>query len=255
MKRLKSVLWCAIGGVLAAVLTCWTIAFVVPVGSMFMGTMTQINIRRPSLYQDVYLIRGKVASRIESFSVRPILSGPRSQGLELPPKANSSIPAWSIAADIETVEINGRYDLEQAYGWPLLAMSAHWWGNRAGVGGGSSGGGGGRRGGSPPYVFELKRGIELSSRWTQWLPFRTTSQTGVFGRRLVHALPTRILPVGFAANALFYGVFLFLVVSTRRFGRSRLRRWRGECEICAYDLRGGGHDKCPECGTAIGSPD
>jgi hypothetical protein len=34
--------------------------------------------------------------------------------------------------------------------------------------------------------------------------------------------------------------------------RRRRRRLRGLCERCAYDLRGGGSARCPECGEAAG---
>jgi hypothetical protein len=44
----------------------------------------------------------------------------------------------------------------------------------------------------------------------------------------------------------------------RRARRLRQRRAGGQCLACGYDLRGGAHDRCPECGAtvarAVGAP-
>ena len=58
---------------------------------------------------------------------------------------------------------------------------------------------------------------------------------------------------GFAANTIFYAFILWLFIRgpfvLRRYFRREIRRWRGCCLMCGYDLRGLPPDrKCPECG-------
>ena len=64
------------------------------------------------------------------------------------------------------------------------------------------------------------------------------------------ALPLRLAWPGFAINTLLYAALLWLLFAAP----FQLRRWRrmkrGLCPKCAYDLRGGSHQACPECGQA-----
>ena len=55
-------------------------------------------------------------------------------------------------------------------------------------------------------------------------------------------LPLAIIVPGFAANTLFYAA----PFATRRL----IRRKRGHCIKCGYDIRHADHDACPECGAA-----
>ena len=83
-------------------------------------------------------------------------------------------------------------------------------------------------------------GLQLPDRWVKkhdrWLQRITT-------------LPYRPIGLGLAINSLFYATILWLFVfapfATRRF----IRRKRGLCIKCGYDLRGAEHEVCPECGT------
>ncbi len=65
------------------------------------------------------------------------------------------------------------------------------------------------------------------------------------------ALPGRVVPAGFAINTGFYAVVLFILVRGRQIGRLTLRRHRGQCLKCGYDLRHADHAACPECGAAV----
>ncbi len=61
-------------------------------------------------------------------------------------------------------------------------------------------------------------------------------------------LPLRPLLIGFALNAIFYALILWLLARGLLVLRRVIRRKRGHCAICGYDLR---HDfaiGCPECG-------
>jgi hypothetical protein len=62
-------------------------------------------------------------------------------------------------------------------------------------------------------------------------------------------LPTRVLPLGFALNTLFYAAVLLGVVEFVAFARRRVRRGGGRCPACGYDPAGRAEGSaCPECG-------
>ncbi len=67
-------------------------------------------------------------------------------------------------------------------------------------------------------------------------------------RGLPRALPLRPIPGGFAVNTVFYAAVLWLLIPGPFVLRRFIRVWRGLCPACAYDLRHGEHDACPECG-------
>ncbi len=70
--------------------------------------------------------------------------------------------------------------------------------------------------------------------------------------RYKRLLPLRPLWIGFTANSLSYGLLLWLLIAgpfaLRRLLRL-LRRRRGLCPACGYDLRHAEHEACPECGV------
>ena len=55
-----------------------------------------------------------------------------------------------------------------------------------------------------------------------------------------------ILP-GFLINTLFYAVIWFALIFGWRAHMRVIRRWRGHCPMCKYDLRGDLKRGCPEC--------
>ncbi|MCH8259450.1 MAG: hypothetical protein IIC46_04515 [Planctomycetes bacterium] len=77
------------------------------------------------------------------------------------------------------------------------------------------------------------------------------ARTVMFGRT-GNYLPYRVLLLGFAINTIFYGAILWSLTLGPITARRMIRRKRGRCIKCAYDLRGtsGGDSEggCPECG-------
>ena len=64
-------------------------------------------------------------------------------------------------------------------------------------------------------------------------------------------LPLRPLWPGFAINTVFYAVILWLIAFGPFAARRIVRRRRGHCPQCGYDLRGAEHEVCPECGVEV----
>ena len=64
-------------------------------------------------------------------------------------------------------------------------------------------------------------------------------------------LPLRPIWPGFAINTVFYAAILWLLMFGVFTTRSLIRRKRGHCIKCSYDLRGAEHEACPECGVEV----
>ncbi len=60
-----------------------------------------------------------------------------------------------------------------------------------------------------------------------------------------------ILPLGFLINTVFYAMILWLLCAAPFTARRLIRKRRGRCVRCGYDLRHAEHDVCPECGSAV----
>lgn len=68
-------------------------------------------------------------------------------------------------------------------------------------------------------------------------------------------LPTDIVWRGMFANIACFAIFFALVAPVRLALRRAIRRRRGQCAACGYDLRGLSAEasRCPECGAACDS--
>lgn len=90
-----------------------------------------------------------------------------------------------------------------------------------------------------------------------WLSDRVVRQPPRYGcvletRALM--IPLRPVVAGFALDTAFYAAAWWMLLAAPFALRRLIRRKRGLCAVCGYDLRGRGakHERCPECGAAIG---
>ena len=77
-----------------------------------------------------------------------------------------------------------------------------------------------------------------------WLPKGSVFEKWLTSRHI----PLKPIWPGFVANTIFYAAFLWLLLPGPFALRRFIRVMRGLCPTCAYDLRHGEHDACPECG-------
>lgn len=67
------------------------------------------------------------------------------------------------------------------------------------------------------------------------------------------SLPYNPIWSGLLANSLAYGFVWLMVFTAIGFARRAVRRGRGRCTRCNYDLSGAVTPVCPECGRAVGA--
>lgn len=83
-------------------------------------------------------------------------------------------------------------------------------------------------------IWKYGISIPQSLQWFRWSTKRE--------------IPLRPIWPGFVINTVCYTVFLLLLTLGPLSFRNIIRRKRGLCIKCAYDLRGTEHNVCPECG-------
>ncbi len=105
------------------------------------------------------------------------------------------------------------------YGWPARSLWSHW--NKIDPGD------------SPPIYRSEGYFLQLEP-WEDFVP---------------RALPIRPIWSGFVSNTVLYAIVLWLLTLGPFTLRRVIRRKRGLCIKCGYDLRGAEHDVCPECGA------
>ena len=78
--------------------------------------------------------------------------------------------------------------------------------------------------------------------------------TGTGAETAPMIFPLRPIWPGFAINTIFYAAILWLLTLGPFTARRFIRRNRGHCIKCGYDLRGDFSAGCPECGWRRDSP-
>lgn len=143
---------------------------------------------------------------------------------------NDTIESWSLQPSDWNV-IPQRYDWqEMASGWPCLAM----W-TRLHIR-------------DPLHDFTSPVNTRIHPR--DVLERGLLVDRAYLPRQVI--LPTGVIWTGFVFNSLFYALlFPLFCLGLCRVRRS-LRRHRGLCGHCSYDLRGAVHEVCPECGSPTG---
>ena len=139
--------------------------------------------------------------------------------------ADVGLPRWSHLFDGLPGQVNRLTEITQtARGWPMLAMRYERW---------SQGKPWRFPNPRPPPVVGMVGGFDLRCG-------------GPSGPNVI--LPLQPVWVGFLGNTLCYASAWWGLCSTPAPIRRWVRRRRGQCPTCGYDLRGNVAEGCPECG-------
>ena len=126
-----------------------------------------------------------------------------------------------------------------------------------------------------PLAIRTRAGWPLPSvTGSKWFPSRIRSGSDQAPKRYIRAFPIEVdltsstpglqrsvelavpmFPIwpGFAIDTIFYAAILWLLTFGPFTARRIIRRRRGHCIKCGYDLRGSsGGEVCPECGVVRG---
>ncbi len=212
MKRWKfRILICLVLGAVTTVGVAWTLALAMPYLDWGASRLLHDGTERPRWV--VRTARDLGALDIRAGAVAGLTW---TEGIDERP-----VPGWSRAVHPPTTdEVEGATLLiEKARGWPMLSLYRRETNTRASA---------------PDWRTELGWEIELLRRFTKDPHSRT--------------VPLAVIWPGFLINTLLYGALSFGLLFGLGAARRGLRKKRGRCPMCAYDLRGDLDAGCPECG-------
>lgn len=117
--------------------------------------------------------------------------------------------------------------------------------------------------GFPFYSLEWKEGFRVDEQLTEVRTFggrwiRLPPKVGPllsfarYGTKVERRLPIDPIWPGLLLNSSLYAAIAYGVTFGAVQGRRLVRRRRGRCPMCAYDLAGITADVCPECGKPTG---
>ncbi len=244
MKRIaiKLVVFLLLGAVVN-VAVAWTSVWWAPLPVIFSPVKSMTGRARQSTEYHGFVaqrLTRKGADRVSSWWMAPHVAVGEVRYPEA--YAKQWVPTWAsgVFPDSRYVEWGWHYRMVEARGWPLISLrSSHIrcvnWGGQVG---------------SPRVLGSVER---RESAWP--LPDLASSlfvehgSAGSYPWKAVQQLPLRPMWRNFAINAAFYAVILWLLWSTPFAARRLIRKRRGRCVRCGYDLRGTEHEVCPECGA------
>jgi hypothetical protein len=183
--------------------------------------------------------------RLRTLTGKQKLTVYRRMSLPAPSPSEVHLPAWSEASTAskrgrlsvsESLESIGMWD-ERGAGWPMISA-------RSIAVAPLSGRAGDVLVVQAPFTVDQVH-FFYSARCPTWLSHLR------FDGRPIQPIPYRPWWPGLALNTAFYGAAWALLLGSPlliRRGRSALRRHRGCCPSCAYDLKGWINGGCPECG-------
>lgn len=141
-------------------------------------------------------------------------------------------PSWGRSRLVREGSLDAAWGLEDARGWPMLALWCAFEPTVANAGANVGG-----------LVPRAVGGIGLFDGGDAWL-----------NRTELRALPVRPLWGGFLADTALFGGAWMVLLALPRVVRGALWHRSGRCASCGYDLQGTLDSPCPECGSGAAAP-
>jgi hypothetical protein len=217
-RRVRAILACILAGIVATLITAWTLAWIRPLRHPWPG-MFAIDSRK-----DCWMGFGEHGpgwTHLTLYGAAGI-----TDAADVP-----SLPRWidtPRAGDIESrcVSVIGG-------GWPMIAFRA----KSIGLGHADPPPGRGWHSGLGPQWVE----------WGHWQGAVASASSLPTNPSIERVLPMGVAWLGLAINTLFWSALCALPMLFLA-GRRSLRRHRGRCPACGYDLLGHLAAGCTECG-------
>ncbi len=176
------------------------------------------------------------------------LGGPPQGGDAREALRRTTIPAWVVGL-ADTPKIAERTTIQneplpladryEAFGWPTGSMASATYRDVTNLTNWQAG----------PMKSMPTEGVDYVVHYHASCGISTGQTQKGLGRERLIVLPIRPLPGRFIINTVFYALVLWLLWSLAFATRRLIRRRRGKCVRCGYDLSGAEHDVCPECGV------
>ncbi len=247
MKRwIPKIAICLLLGLITTVAITWGLA-------AWVSTSNANLVASYKFVQDLDWMSGWRIYHSQSFGSERIMAMARKTIPSITQQAQGAIylntdelePWWSNLSEVMAEQVQTARDIEakqkaqgdnsrvsptvvydDARGWPLVAFLSHW--------------DSGMVPGGPKDDKQLSSGIELSPASPKF--------PGVVSIDDQRALPYKPIWLGLVVDILFYTLIWFTLIFVYEITNRALRRNKGCCIKCGYDLRGIDNEGCPECG-------
>lgn len=246
-RRIRLCLGYLAGGVVVTVLVAWGCALFSPLTETAQGRVI-VRFDRPAIFpwMDAQGQRPMIYREAQGFGVHAVgnvhrrLFFSQQHAHLLDEREEDDAPKWVMPHNHgHSQDIH----YSMAVGWPMLCLSAQclesphlqWLFVPAFES-------------DPSRIKRVQQWQQRHNRPPDWRnAIVLREQQGPFTARV---LPYRPIVTGLIGNVLFWTLILLLLHQGLTFVAHRVRRRRGLCPVCSYDLRGGaGVDAgCPECG-------
>lgn len=206
-------------GAITTVAVAWSLAFLIAVNQPF-DEVEPVEAKQWLSDIDWYVWREDRIGTTFVSTMRLKMKNEQHELRRSEPSPDDLLPSWSglrqISPEFISDDVVSEVRSAEARGWPMLAL----WRDAGGK--------------------LSRRPIEPSGGIILPLENRAIDYE--------RALPLYLLWPGILVDSVFYATLWFAVLAVPVATRRAIRRTRGRCPRCGYNLRGEFDDGCPECG-------
>ena len=230
-RRLLTIAIFLLAGAAVNVAVAWGLAFWLPrPPSVPFGNYREGFTRQGDGFSD-WMVDVSVAAGVVRIYSHWLNGSPKFIGKEPEYPAADVLPAWGLFARPSGTYPPDVYVLRivDARGWPMVSM---WSGIEFSA--------------IPRPAAIIGNAVTVTNAY---LPASQKARPYPDDVANLRVIPLAPIWPGFAANTFFYAAIIWLLIPGPFALHRLIRRRRGLCPACGYDLRHGEHEACPECGV------